>query len=52
MKCVLCGGEVAKKKIEEEVRLNGDHVMVEVEVEVCQNCHEKYYSAQHNLLLN
>lgn len=46
MKCVLCGGETLKKKAEEEVRLNGDHILVEVEVEVCLNCREKYYGAE------
>ena len=46
MKCVLCGGDVLKKKVEEEVRVGRNHVMIKVEAEVCKNCHEKYYSSE------
>ena len=43
MKCVLCGGKLEKKGIEEEVRVEYDHVMVKVEAEVCVNCGERYF---------
>ncbi len=43
MKCVLCGGDLKKKKVEEEIKLGKDHVMVEVEAEVYVNCNERYY---------
>jgi len=43
MKCVLCGGKLEKKCVEEEVRVHYDHVMVKVEAEVCVNCGERYF---------
>ena len=43
MKCVLCGGNLEKKDVEEEVRVEYDHVMVHVEAEVCANCGERYF---------
>ena len=44
MKCVLCGGRLAEKNIEEEVRVEYDHVMVKVKAEVCVNCGERYFN--------
>ena len=43
MICVLCKGSVMKQKVEEEVAVGKDHILVIVEAEVCENCHERYF---------
>lgn len=43
MKCALCGGNLVKETVQEEVKVHQDHIMVDVEAEVCQNCHERYF---------
>ena len=43
MKCVLCGGTLLNKVVEEEVRVENNHYLVKMEVEVCQDCGERYY---------
>ncbi len=43
MKCVLCGGVLGNKVVEEEVRVESNHYLVKMEVEVCQYCGERYY---------
>lgn len=43
MKCVLCGGGLQDKVVEEEVRVENNHYLVKMEVEVCQDCGERYY---------
>lgn len=43
MKCVLCGGALQDKVVEEEVRVENNHYLVKMEVEVCQDCRERYY---------
>lgn len=43
MKCVLCGGGLENKSVEEEVRVGYDHLMVKVKAEVCVNCGERYF---------
>ena len=44
MRCVLCGGDLEQKLVEEEVKVGADHILVEVEAEVCRNCHERYFA--------
>ncbi|MBI5681668.1 MAG: YgiT-type zinc finger protein [Deltaproteobacteria bacterium] len=44
MRCVLCGGETEKKVIDEEIRVTNDHFLVKMELDVCKNCNEKYYT--------
>jgi YgiT-type zinc finger domain-containing protein len=43
MICIFCKGKVSKKVVEEEVKVENNHVMVEVEAEVCESCHERYF---------
>ena len=43
MICVLCRGKVSKKKVTEDVTVGHDHLVVRLEAEVCENCHERYY---------
>ncbi len=43
MICVFCKGNLTKKEVEEEFKVGNDHIMVEVEAEVCDNCHERYF---------
>lgn len=45
MKCVFCGGNVKEQTVQEEVKAGKDHILVTVKAEVCENCHERYYSA-------
>ena len=44
MICVLCKGKVSRKTVQEDVAVGNDHIMVSLEAEVCDNCHERYYS--------
>lgn len=43
MKCALCGGNLVRETVQEEVKVHQDHVLVDVEAEVCQDCHERYF---------
>ena len=43
MICIFCKGKVAKQKVQEDIQVGSDHMVVEVEAEVCENCHERYY---------
>lgn len=45
MKCVFCGGNVKEQTVQEEVKAGTDHILVTIKAEVCENCHERYYSA-------
>jgi YgiT-type zinc finger domain-containing protein len=45
MKCVIChGGTLITQKIQEEVKIGNDIILVPVEAQVCQTCGERYYS--------
>ncbi|MBI3755157.1 MAG: YgiT-type zinc finger protein [Deltaproteobacteria bacterium] len=44
MKCVLCGGGVEKKVVDEEIKVFNDHFLVKMEIEVCKSCGERYYA--------
>ncbi len=44
MKCALCGGQLEKKTVEEEVLWGKNRVVVKVPAEACKNCHERYYA--------
>ena len=44
MKCVICKSpDIQVKKIEEEIKIGQDIILVPVEVLVCNNCGERYY---------
>ncbi|MCL4510920.1 MAG: YgiT-type zinc finger protein [Bacteroidetes bacterium] len=44
MKCVVCkSSDIELRKVEEEIRVDKDIVLVPIEVLVCQNCGERYY---------
>lgn len=45
MKCALCGGKLIEKMVTEEVAEGNNHVVVKVRAEVCEQCHESYYSS-------
>jgi len=52
MKCVICKStDINTKMVEEEIRRGDDIVLVPIEVLVCANCGERYYSraAMHQL---
>jgi len=45
MKCVICKStNISIKTVEEEIRHGEDIVLVPLEVLVCSNCGERYYS--------
>ena len=47
MKCVICKSEeISKIRVDEELTRDDDILLVELEVLVCQNCGERYYSRQ------
>ena len=46
MKCVICKrGQTKPGKVEAEVKVGNDHLLVTVEAEICAECGEAYYSA-------
>lgn len=45
MTCVICKrGEVKAKKVEAEIKIGKDHLLVVVDAEACTECGEAYYS--------
>ena len=45
MKCVICkSSDIEYRKVEEEIRSGSDIVLVPLEVLVCLNCGERFYS--------
>ena len=45
MKCIICQStDINPKVVEEEIRHDTDIVLVPIEVLVCENCGERYYS--------
>ena len=46
MTCVICKrGEIRARKVEAEIKIGNDHLLVVVEAEACTECGEAYYSA-------
>lgn len=44
MKCVVChGSDIEKRTVDETFQVEGDIVLVPVELLVCSNCGERYY---------
>lgn len=43
MICVLCKGKVLRKTVQEDISAGNDHLVVSLEAEVCENCHERYF---------
>ena len=44
MKCVICkSSQIEMKKVEEEIRLGSNILLVPMEVLVCLSCGERYY---------
>jgi len=44
MRCVICKSlDIQMKRVEEEIKVGGDIVLVPMEVLVCLNCGERYY---------
>ena len=43
MRCVLWGGALEYKLVDEEVPEGNNHYLIEMKVEVCQDCGERYY---------
>ena len=47
MKCVICNSSIIEKKqVEEEVRDGNNVVLIPIEVLVCRQCGERYYTRQ------
>ncbi len=44
--CALCSGEVKGQRVVEDLQVGSNHVLVEVETEVCEQCGERYYSPE------
>ena len=44
MKCIICkSSDIQLKKVDEEIRLDKDIILVPFEILVCNNCGERYY---------
>lgn len=47
MHCVICKrGTVKPGKVQAEIKVGTDHLLVPVEAEVCKECGEAYYSTE------
>ncbi len=47
MKCTVChSDQVIRSKVQEELPIGADIVLVPIEVPVCQSCGERYYDRQ------
>ena len=47
MHCVICKrGTVKPGKVQAEIKIGTDHLLVPVEAEVCAECGEAYYSTE------
>jgi len=47
MHCVICKrGTVKPGKVQAEMRVGADHLMVPVDAEVCDECGEAYYTSE------
>ncbi len=44
MICIYCKGNLRSKKVEEEIKVGKDHVLVQITAEICEHCHERYFS--------
>jgi YgiT-type zinc finger domain-containing protein len=53
MKCVICKtGNLNIKNVEEEIRSKHDIALVKMDLLVCENCGERYYSRNDMLKLD
>ena len=44
MKCIICkSSDIQLKKVDEEIKLDKDIILVSFEILVCNNCGERYY---------
>jgi YgiT-type zinc finger domain-containing protein len=44
MKCVICkGSEIESRKVDEQIKVGEDIVLVQMDILVCANCGERYY---------
>jgi YgiT-type zinc finger domain-containing protein len=47
MKCVICKtGEVQPAKVQAELKIGCDRLLVPIEAEICPECGEPYYSPE------
>ena len=47
MKCIICNSpDIQTKKVEEEIKIEKDIILVPIEVLVCNNCGERYYDSR------
>jgi len=44
MKCAICGGDVAKKRVKDRLSVGSDVFLVDIVTETCTSCGERYYS--------
>jgi len=44
MKCIVCKStDIEKRKVDEDIRVGRDIILVSMEVLVCNSCGERYY---------
>ena len=44
MKCIICkSDDIELKKVDEEIKVDNNIVLIPTEVSVCNNCGERYY---------
>lgn len=43
MLCTMCNNKTERKVVDYELHLNGDHIVIPVEADVCVICGEKYF---------
>jgi len=47
MTCTICKrGNVSPQKVEAEIKIGTDHLLVTVDAEACSECGEAYYSSE------
>ena len=47
MKCTICrSDQILKAKVQEEIPIGRDIVLVAIEIPVCQSCGERFYDRQ------
>ena len=47
MKCVICKrGEIKPGKVEAEIKVGKDHLLITIDAEACVECGEAYYSPE------
>lgn len=44
MKCIICkSDDIELKKVDEEIRVKNNIILIPIKVPICNNCGERYY---------